>query len=185
MRVDEPHAAVVLIRCDRDGLDYAILGDSGLLAVQNGATRVITDPEVAAIDPALARRMAELRIQGANERSIQSDIEERIRGIYETMNTADGIAIAALDPAAVRRAIAGRLPWPDDGRILLATDGLLRLIDPFAAFDAAGLRHASFEQGLGSIFATLRKLEESDAERLRWPRLKCHDDTTALALARN
>lgn len=185
-RVDEPHGAVVLLRCDPAGVDYAILGDSGLLAVEDGETRVVADPEVEAIDPAFARRIAELRAQGVTDRTaIQSDVKERIREIYATMNTPAGVAIAALDPAAVERAITGRLSWPDDGRLLLATDGLLRLIDPFEALDAEGLRQAAFEKGLGGLVDHLRRLETADAEALGFPRLKCHDDATALALLRD
>lgn len=184
-RVDEPHAAVVLLRADAEGLDYALLGDSALVAPVGGATRLLADPQVEAIDPAFARRIAELRAGGITDwAAIEADIKRRIRDIYETMNTPAGIAVAALDPAAVGRAVAGRLAWPADGRILLATDGLLRLVEPFGALDPEALRQAAFDAGLGALVERLRRLEREDAGALRWPRLKCHDDATALALLR-
>lgn len=184
-RVDEPHAAVVLLRADAEGLDYALLGDSALVAPEGGATRLLADPQVEAIDPAFARRIAELRGEGVSDwATIEADIKRRIRGVYETMNTPEGIAVAALDPGAVGRAVTGRVAWPDDGRVLLATDGLLRLVEPFEALDAEALRRAAFDEGLGALIERLRRLEQEDGEALRWPRLKRHDDATALALLR-
>ncbi len=184
-RAEEPHGAVVLVRADTDGLAYAILGDSVIVAPDGGPTRFIADPEVEEVDRIFARRIVELRENGVTDwPTIEADIKGRIHGLYQTMNTDAGIAVAALDPSIVRRAVKGRIPWPADGRVLLATDGLVRLVEPFGVVDEEALRQGAFDTGLAGLTRRLRALERADRDGLAAPRLKCHDDVTGLALLR-
>jgi hypothetical protein len=66
--------------------------------------------------------------------------------------------------------------------LLLMSDGFYRLVDTFDAYDDASLFDAVERRGLASLLGELRAIERQDAECVRRPRFKTHDDATALWL---
>ena len=183
-RHEEPHGAVVLVRGDDSGIHYAILGDSALISPQfaGGTAQMICDPAVEAVDASFAARITELRQQGISDwAKIKEDVVEMIRVLHLTINTPAGIQVAGLDPAIAENAVTGCVPWPDGGVVLLATDGLLRLVDPFKVYDPGELLTES-ALGLGPLIKRLRAIENADPDAAMYPRLKQYDDATGLVL---
>jgi len=115
------------------------------------------------------------RMPGAVRRQI---LENRTR-----LNTPGGYWV--VNP---RRPWAGhelRFAAPvEPGRpIVLATDGLMRLVDVFGAYSDAAL-HAAFAAGRGDeLMRELRGREGGDRNADRYPRVKTHDDATVLVVA--
>jgi hypothetical protein len=68
--------------------------------------------------------------------------------------------------------------------VLLATDGLMRLVEVYGAYDADGLVAAAADKGLAALLRELRGIEAADAGCARFPRIKPSDDATGVLLRR-
>ena len=64
--------------------------------------------------------------------------------------------------------------------LLLVTDGFYRLIDHFGIHTEADLVEAALSQGLRPMIDRLRAEENADPHGVRAPRIKKHDDATAV-----
>ena len=67
--------------------------------------------------------------------------------------------------------------------LLLVSDGLYRLVDVFGTTTAAGLMERALAQGLLPLYSELRGLELADADCSDYPRVKAHDDASAILVA--
>jgi hypothetical protein len=180
---DVPAAAVAVVRATAAGLAYAILGDCALLAPAEGRVRVINDPIVGAFDRRFAEEISVLHAEGIlDPASVTARMAASINRVRQSMNRPDGYWIAALMPEAAQHAESGILSFESGTDILLASDGLLRLIEPFHAYDPAGLLAAAGRNGLRSLLHELRGIERADPNGREFPRLKAHDDASGLLL---
>jgi hypothetical protein len=89
-------------------------------------------------------------------------------------------------------AVHPRLPWcaavlhfeaevPAGAPVVLATDGILRLVDLFGDMSEADLVAGIAAGDTPALLARLRDLERADPEGRRYLRVKPHDDATVLA----
>ncbi|MBU1212975.1 MAG: hypothetical protein KJ587_17150, partial [Alphaproteobacteria bacterium] len=76
----------------------------------------------------------------------------------------------------------GRLYVEPGTHALLATDGLIRLIDIYARHDARSLFEAAKSRGLESLLCELRQIEADDVDCTAHPRVKRSDDATGILL---
>lgn len=181
---DEPHAAVVTIRMSDDGqIQYAVLGDCAVIVPTPDGARLINDPVVGRFDGRFAQAIAALHGQGiVDKEDVQAKMIPVLRDLRKTMNRPEGYWVAALDPDVASHAVVGTVTLRPGESILLASDGFLRLIDPFGIYDAAALLTAAAADGLAPLIVDLRRRERQDREARRFPRLKVHDDATAMLL---
>jgi hypothetical protein len=77
---------------------------------------------------------------------------------------------------------AGQIAMPAGGHVLLASDGLMRLVDVFRLYTAVELFVAARDGGLAPLIRLLRTVEHDDIHGHRYPRAKVHDDATGLLL---
>lgn len=98
------------------------------------------------------------------------------------MNREDGYGIFSIDPPPERFIAQASADLKPGDRLLLASDGFMRLVDVFHRYDLESLAQAIDEKGLIALFAELRRIEQDDADGSNRPRAKCHDDATAILL---
>lgn len=178
-----PLAALALVRVGKGQLEYAVLGDCAVLLRYDGKVRLINDPHVAAFDPMVAEKIRALHERGITDRQqLLSHMIPEVNRIRRMANQPGGFWIASLDPAAAEHAISGSVPLRGGASIMLATDGFLRMIEPFGKYNAGSLMAGARERGLGSLLEELRAAEAGDETCLRFPRIKVRDDATAMLL---
>lgn len=178
---DAPAAAVALVRATDGGLAYAILGDCALVVPCEGGVRVINDPVVGTFDGRFALEIRALHEAGVTDvPTVQQHLARTIGRLRQTMNRPEGYWIAAFEPEAARHAVSETLALAPGTDVLLASDGFLRLLDPFQVYDPPGLLAAAKAQGLEPQLRILRSIERADPGARRYPRLKVHDDASAL-----
>ena len=68
-------------------------------------------------------------------------------------------------------------------RLLLVSDGFYRLVDVFGIMTPAGLVGSALAQGLQHLYSDLREMELTDVDCVRYPRVKTHDDASAILVA--
>lgn len=151
-----PSSTVALARWTPDTVETFVLGDSPVVAFGPAGVRVVSD-----------LRLARLRAAG---RLHTTEAVGRLR------NRAGGFWVAEADPTAAQHAVRLRWPRGDVDALVLATDGVATGVADYGLFDWRGLRDLARRAGPDSVLGAVRAAERSDADRVRWPRPKRHDD---------
>ena len=177
-----PTATLSLIRRTAQGLECFALGDSPLWLEDSGQILEVVDPQFAGGDARVLRRWHELRAQGRSAEAAYAELLEAQVRDRRTRSTEDGLWILGGSPQAAQHARVELIPGAEQRRVCLLTDGLERVVDPFAITGRRGLFEALHSGSAGSLAQRLRRLERADPRRVREPRMTVHDDITGLAI---
>lgn len=152
-----PQATVVAVRWNADAIAHLVLSDSTLLLeAPDGAVQPVLDDRIDAL------RRAHGRVSPAHR------------------NAPGGFFTAAADPAVAALAVTGSTPRAGVRALAALTDGATRLVDGFRDEDWATTFSALRKQGPEELIRRVRATESADADGVRFPRWKTHDDATAV-----
>lgn len=181
-RDEHPSASGIVIRVHESGdIEYVSLGDCVLMAeTEAGLARIGID-EASAGDAWVASALT-AALEKTDKPMTRADLWPRLRAARARMNEPGGYGIFSITSPPPEMIVHGRLRLAPESRILLASDGLTRLVDVFRRYDAAGLFAAAWDRGLAALVQELRAIEEEDSACTRHPRAKVSDDTTGLLL---
>jgi hypothetical protein len=185
-RQEHPSASAVVVRAlAGGGLEYVSVGDCELMAEADGRLiRIGVDAADAGdrwVADALAGRGA-ADAQTKEPPLTRAELWPRLFAQRARMNTESGYGVFSITPTPRRFVRHGILPLPAHARVLIATDGLTRLVDVFRRYDPERLFSVAWSDGLAALVAELRALEAADAGCTAFPRAKVSDDTTAIRL---
>lgn len=174
VRVREPDAA------GAHGLELFCLGDSKvLLQLPDGAARDLDpfeNPQEKTTQAAVAALVAEGILDPAER---WTRLLPMLRARRHEQNTAARPAVLCLDPRGPFAARTARATAPAGALLLLATDGLYRLVDTYGLHSDASLLDACRARGLDALLDELRAFEAGkEAAGLG---AKTADDASAIA----
>ncbi|MGY4308733.1 serine/threonine protein phosphatase PrpC [Bradyrhizobium sp. USDA 4369] len=176
-----PMAALGAVSIVGDRLRYWLLGDVEAIirlpsrdAFRKQDTRCHSSEQRTLLE---WKRLSEGRLTYSERRKA---VRPLIRESRRTINTSEGYWLFSLTNPDLAQAIAGELAVEAGTRILLASDGLLRCSAILGIDDATYFEDG--DEGIRTLLERLRRCEQDDSECLRWPRLKRHDDATAVLL---
>ncbi|WP_295559638.1 protein phosphatase 2C domain-containing protein [uncultured Hyphomicrobium sp.] len=180
-RDEHPSASAIVVRTiEGDTLEYVSVGDCTLIVDSGGhRTQVGVDEENAG-DRWVVDALKE-RKESAKPMT-RADLWPQLRAQRARMNTPTGYGVFSITAPPRSMIRHGTIPLAPESRILLASDGLMRLVDVFRRYTAARLFDAAWTTGLDPLFDELRALETADADCTRHPRAKTSDDTSAVLL---
>lgn len=183
-KVDEPAASLALVRIRGDQLESTMLGDCKLLLQRrDGTVEALDQSKVAPFEAKVVEALRAMQAAGESDPArMAPKLREMILANRRLKNRPGGYDVLADDPACIAFAEIGHRPAADVTHILLASDGLYRLVDTYNLRSAKGLLEAALADGLAPLYATLRRIEDADPQCLKHPRLKARDDATALLL---
>ena len=173
-----------MVRACDTGLDYVCVGDCTLLVEGlSGFVRVGVD-EGEAGDPQLAKALAALHAShgGLRAEAARARIWPWIQAGRAAMNEPNGYGVFSITPTPRHFVRTGQIAVPADGHLLLASDGLMRLVDVFGLYTAPSLFAAARIEGLTPFMRLLRTVEREDVNGHQYPRAKSSDDATGLLL---
>lgn len=156
-----PAATVAMLRQRGGELDYLVLADAVVVFDTGADPVVVTDQRVRGYQPA------------GDDLTTVVDAQQRSR------NTADGYWVAQANPAAAGHALTGSVAGAAGA--LLLSDGAALAVTDFDALSWRELLDIGFGPGPAELIAVTRELAARDPHRVVWPRLKLHDDATAVA----
>lgn len=179
-----PSAAMVLVAREADELVMLRLGDCELyLTTEQGVERVFDDSPLQKLDRRVIDAVMDLRQRGHSLEDALRVVHPMLVAHRTLMNTPEGYSALSVARWEQIRPEIKRVEAGSVRRILLASDGFA------AAWQAYGLDSPDALLGsraaqdtLEVLLRRLRELERVDAEGDRFPRLKCHDDATAVLL---
>lgn len=185
LRHEVPSAAGLVVRLDGGRLSCLALSDCTLLVMGNGTVSRhganVDDAGDRHLAISVARNRAALKATDRNADMLVVMRRELQRG-RDAFNTEDGYGVFSTIAPPRRHIALGDTPAPTGTRLLLASDGFMRLVDVFAAYTPASLFEAVLERGLASLLDELRAIERSEASADTHPRVKASDDASALLL---
>jgi hypothetical protein len=182
----DPPAACIAAVC-RIGAEWQAvrLGDCRLLAEdRNGFHRIVDFPNDE-FDHWVTAEAVRLRAGGmSNPRDIAQALQPALYANRRRRNRPGGYGVIEADPACL--AFAEHMPLADPSDVLLMSDGFFRLVDHYGKVSETELLGRAVESGgVSTFYETLRRIERSDPDCRKFPRLKPKDDASAIALTRS
>ena len=181
--LERPAASVTLARCRHDGsLELGNVGDCRtLLRAARGAVTGFGSSPVTDLDRRVVAELVRLRAGGmASYAEAWGHLEDVIRRNRTLANRDGGYWVLDLTDRWLHHVQRRVLAWETGAHLLLLSDGFYRLVDTFGFYTELELFEAALERGLGELARELRLAESEDPECVRYPRIKVHDDATAL-----
>ncbi len=183
---EQPSAAALIVRLDGLDVDYVSLADCQCLArAPDGAVSALgLDPQVTQGDRRAIEVMQTFRATAgsATWREARAHLWPRIRDARGRLNTPEGYGVLSVIPPPRKFMRIGRARVAPGTRLLLATDGFMRLTDLFARYDWDELFDLACRNGLAALVEELRQMETADGDCLNVPRTKPHDDASAILI---
>lgn len=163
-------AAGIIARVDNGRLEYLRLGDVSLIVVQRDDVVVLGDPT------AIDRERQYLADAAVSGRSLSEVIQKR----HTTMNQEGGYWMWSTEPLAALQAQTGVISLAPDARLLLLSDGLMRLVDLFGRMTASELIEHIESFGFLATIEVLRQIESTTPNAGHFVRAKQCDDASGL-----
>lgn len=179
---DMPTGCLGLAVLSGDRLQLGVIGDISLL--HRGADRSLTLMSDHAVE-AFGERTMEAMRRAVRERPGEDPwpiVRAQIRENRRFANQPDGYNVVHPTLAWAHRVVRGDVAVGHGDVLLLASDGFYRLVDHFGLHDAQTLIDASLDLGLPAMVERLRAVEIEDLGGALAPRVKVHDDATAMLL---
>ena len=179
-----PSAALALARLQRFHLDIFCLADIDVFVdVPGKPTLTFTDHRFQAFERTAINLVTQCHREGiTNPQEVLLRINEMRRENQKRINQPGGLWVLSLDPRVAKFGVNHRVRVKPRTRVLMASDGFSRLVHLFKAYTPAGLVEAVAQRGGNALISELRDLEQDDADCTKYPRVKRHDDASALLL---
>lgn len=184
-RHEYPSAAAAVIRASERGIHFMSIGDCTILAADQGDVRRLGaapddrgDKGVAAVVAAFHASEAAATADEARRHVLPTIIARR-----NLMNLAHGYGVLSITPPPPGFVRTGHADFGRGAQVLLASDGLMRLVDVYGDMSDAQLLEEATTRGLTALGRRLREIEAADVRSVRYPRAKVRDDASAILLA--
>jgi serine/threonine protein phosphatase PrpC len=177
-----PTGCLGLAVIEEHGLELAVIGDVSLL--HRRADRSLSVLSDHAVEVFGERTMNALR-RALRERPDEDPwpmLRLQIRENRRMANQPGGYNVVHPTLAWAHRVTRARADIAEGDVLLLASDGFFRLVDHFGMHDPDDLIDAALDIGLSTLVERLRAAEIDDRRGERAPRVKVHDDATAVLL---
>jgi serine/threonine protein phosphatase PrpC len=179
---DLPTGCLGLAVIEERRLELAVIGDVSLMHRRaDRSLSVLSDHGV----DAFGERTMEAMRKALRERPDEDPwplLRLQIRENRRMANQPGGYNVVHPTLAWAHRVTRARADVSEGDVLLLASDGFFRLVDHFGIHDPDDLIDASLEVGLSTLVERLRAAEIEDRRGERAPRVKVHDDATAVLL---
>ncbi len=178
-----PSAAAIWAMLADDRLTVAWQGDCRAVIAQGRDVLILNAAEESpwedGINEVVRDHLANApKLVGSLVDALAGPLRERRR----RLNQPGGYWMLGIDPCAAAHMEQHVVALGGAATILLASDGLWRLVDHFRVYDAPGLAAAARAKGLAALGVELRALEGADLQCRRVPRVKPFDDASGLLL---
>lgn len=176
-----PSAGMAMAALEGETLVLARLGDCSLHTLASGAVQSPFPPSpLEALDRRAIEALRHHLNAGLSYDEARVSIKERLQAHRNAMNMPGGYSALSVDSRCLANLEVIRLPLDEaPERLLLASDGFAAAYEHYGLCTPEDILHGKAER-LSTLVERIRYLEEEDESLTRYPRLKPHDDASAL-----
>lgn len=182
-RFEHPSAAGLIVRLSGAELHVLAVGDCTLLAAPPGGqvTRYGIEDDDAG-DPWVGEHIAAAGPAPATTGAggLRENLLPFLRQGRDRLNLVPGYGVFSITPPPAEYVVSARLPVAPGTRLLLASDGFMRLTDVYRLLTLEDLFAETYARGVPAMLDLLRRTEAQDAACARWPRAKVSDDASVI-----
>lgn len=182
---EQPAASFTAARRRRDGaLELGNVGDCRILRRdRRGVVTAFGSSPVSELDRHVVEELVRLRAEGVESYAEAWRLLVEVILRNRTLaNREGGYWVLDLSERWLPRIQRRVLAWTPGEHLLLVSDGFYRLVDTLRFYTDRELFEAALSRGLDDLAGELRRTEREDPECVIHPRIKVHDDATALLL---
>lgn len=183
---DYPSAAGLIIRLEGNRLSYVSVGDCSLILDDGAGGRhfVGLEREHAGDDWVAKEIRSHLADNpDADSHHVRVYLWPKLRAGRRRMNQKGGYGVFSISAPPDAFVRCGSCTVVPGARLMLASDGLMRLVDVFRMYATTELFAASWARGLQAVLAELRTAEAKDSQCVHFPRAKVSDDATGVLVS--
>lgn len=178
-----PAASMLVARIVSDHLEILRIGDCRAFLRRDGS---IEEPfalsPVDALDLKATCAMQELLEAGSTVEEARTAIEPMLRAHRMLMNQPEGYGVLLPDPASLEFLETQRFKVAPGDEVLFATDGFYVVFGGYHQLSLDVTFNAIAKGQIDDIVAVIRSTELADPDLSRYPRLKRHDDASAVLI---
>jgi len=182
---EQPSAALAVAVSTNGAVHMLGVGDCRIIFETQGGEFGVFDPSDAAAAEHLIIAERNRLIAAYPGEDPWPRLKPFIRSMREFANLEPGYAVVHPTRAWSRRIKQQARAAAELRHLLIASDGLYRLVDVFCALSIEELLQRATTDGLQSLCPQLRGLEHEDADCTRHPRVKIYDDASGVLLSVN
>lgn len=176
-----PTATLALVLRHGPHLVAVTLGDSALWVETADGLRAVVDPQYVGNEDRALSRWRALVEDGMSTQRAYAEVLAGQAAARPLRNTPQGLWILGDSAEAAHHATVATFAAAGPTRVVVATDGMERVVEPFRLATREALFEALHtDRGL-HLAQGLRRAEAADPLRTRYPRLTPYDDVTAVA----
>lgn len=173
---DAPSSTVAIVRAGESHVDFLALGDT-LIVYPSGK---LIDHRLDDVALAERRRYQDRLKSGAGYDSVHKGLLRELQTVQRQFRNVDGgYWIAEANPEAAFHALVLSLPITQVSWFAIATDGAYDALERLEKDDWEYLSTLDSE-ALNQQLRVCHDAENADAQGVRWPRAKVHDDKTVV-----
>ena len=181
--VEEPSAAIAVVRWGAGGLEYYVLGDCSVAVwsrqmdfryVSGGGPRRLDRRVVGEVERLVCQ-------EGHDLASARSEVISMLRAHRAQKNRPGGYWTLGFSREAIGHGLAGEIDGDCADRVLLFTDGFEDLVETFGIYRSWRSVARALDAGtpLEEMIRRLRSEQSGDPDGREFPRLKPADDAAA------
>ncbi len=176
-----PSAALVAVAIEDSEVNVYRMGDCSAVRLTQGTAPIFQESRLEALD----RRAIDVLLHHLQSGLSYSDARKATMPMLikhrAMMNTPDGYELLTVDPSCVDLMEKKTISPVSGERLLLSSDGFSTIFENYGRSDflkeiALGRQH------LKQTITEIRRMENNDKAMSRFPRLKPHDDASAILL---
>lgn len=179
--LDMPCACLGLVQIHNGQLEIACIGDiSIVVSHENGSSEEFTDQASAKFSEKTLNRWRQLLTEHVTPEIAWPFLRPTIRNNRAAVNQPNGYTVIHPSRDWSHLVTMMQRPCTKDMRVLMASDGVWRLVDLFSCHDASSLIEMVTQSNWNTVMDDLREREAQDPECTRYLRVKPSDDATGL-----
>ena len=181
-KIGFPSSTLALVRWFDDYIEYYILADNIISIENKGEIRTFKDDMIDSLDKLTHEEMHKFILENDGDLdSAREHVKDILIHNRKLKNTDRGYYVLEFDDYAIEHGVYGKV-FGDDFHILLATDGFTALAEKYKHCQLDNLLELAKKYNINCINDKLRSIEDDDCKGRRFPRIKVHDDSSAIYL---
>jgi hypothetical protein len=166
-----------MLRETGESVEYLVLADATAAINTSQGVKVFTDTRLDEVATDYRQALREAPQATAQHDEAFAALTAALR---THRNQPGGFWVAAVDPHAAYEALSGAIPRTEVLSAAVMSDGASILADRFHVLQWPALFALLASDGPDELLREVRDAENSDAQGMRWPRGKVHDDATVI-----